>query len=101
MSKVECHLGNPNAYFVRAIIPQSSSAPAPRSAAYRSHQRRRTQQGRAPMVQYRSRSIPIVPSIRAKIMRGAVTAEMDGRLAAYVDAVCRHMREEARWTIRK
>lgn len=90
MSKVEFHLGSPNAYFVRTIIPQSSSAPVLRSTAYRSARRRRTQQGRAPMVQYGSRSIPIVNS--GKIMRGAVAAEMDGRLAAYVDAVFHHMR---------
>jgi 2-hydroxychromene-2-carboxylate isomerase len=31
-----------------------------------------------------------------QIMRGAVAAEMDGRLAAYVDAVFHHMWEEGR-----
>lgn len=89
MSKVEFHLGSPNAYFVRAIIPQSSSAPVLRSAAYRSARRasNSTRPGADGSV---SRSIPIVNT--GKIMRGAVAAEMDGRLAAYVDAVFHHMR---------
>src|SRR5262249_60770852 len=44
----------------------------------------------------RFRMNPHFPVNTVQIMRGAVAAEMDGRLAAYVDAVFHHMWEEGR-----
>jgi len=44
----------------------------------------------------RFRMNPHFPVNTVQIMRGAVAAEMDGRLAAYVDAVFRHMWEEGK-----
>ena len=122
--KVEFHFdfGSPNAYFAHAIIPAIEKrtgatfnyVPVLLGGVFK------LTNNLAPMVQFkgiknkleyqrleaqrfikkhgvkRFRMNPHFPVNTAQIMRGAVAAEMDGRLADYVDAVFRHMWEEGR-----
>jgi len=122
--KVEFHFdfGSPNAYFAHAIIPAIEKrtgatfnyVPVLLGGVFK------LTNNLAPMVQFkgiknkleyqrleaqrfikkhgvkRFRMNPHFPVNTVQIMRGAVAAEMDGRLADYVDAVFRHMWEEGR-----
>jgi len=122
--KVEFHFdfGSPNAYFAHAIIPtiekrtgaRFNYVPVLLGGVFK------LTNNQAPMVQFkdiknkleyqrletqrfigkhgfkRFRMNPHFPVNTVQIMRGAVAAEMDGSLAAYVDAVFRHMWEEGR-----
>ena len=124
MPKVEFHFdfGSPNAYFAHAIIPAIETrtgatfnyVPVLLGGVFK------LTNNQAPMVQFkdiknkleyqrletqrfvkkhglnRFRMNPHFPVNTVQIMRGAVAAEMDGRLAAYVDAVFRHMWEEGK-----
>jgi 2-hydroxychromene-2-carboxylate isomerase len=124
MPKVEFHfdLGSPNAYFAHAIIPAIEKrtgaifnyVPVLLGGVFK------LTNNQAPMVQFkgiknkleyqrletqrfikkhglkRFRMNPHFPVNTVQIMRGAVAAEMDGGLAAYVDAVFRHMWEDGR-----
>ena len=124
MPKVELHFdfGSPNAYFAHAIIPAIETrtgatfnyVPVLLGGVFK------LTNNQAPMVQFkdiknkleyqrletqrfikkhglnRFRMNPHFPVNTVQIMRGAVAAEMDGRLAAYVDAVFRHMWEEGK-----
>jgi 2-hydroxychromene-2-carboxylate isomerase len=122
--KVEFHFdfGSPNAYFAHAIIPAIEKrtgatfnyVPVLLGGVFK------LTNNQAPMVQFkgiknkleyqrletqrfikkhglkRFKMNPHFPVNTVQIMRGAVAAEMDGRLAVYVDAVFRHMWEEGR-----
>jgi 2-hydroxychromene-2-carboxylate isomerase len=124
MPKVEFHFdfGSPNAYFAHAIIPAIEKrtgatfnyVPVLLGGVFK------LTNNQAPMVQFKGiknklayqlletqrfikkhglkqfKMNPHFPVNTVQIMRGAVAAEMDGRLAAYVDAVFRHMWEEGR-----
>ena len=124
MPKVEFHFdfGSPNAYFAHAIIPAIERrtgatfnyVPVLLGGVFK------LTNNQAPMVQFkdiknkleyqrletqrfikkhglkRFRMNPHFPVNTVQIMRGAVAAEMDGRLAEYVDAVFRHMWEDGR-----
>jgi 2-hydroxychromene-2-carboxylate isomerase len=124
MPKVEFHFdfGSPNAYFAHEIIPAIEKrtgatfkyAPVLLGGVFK------LTNNQAPMVQFkgiknkleyqrletqrfikkhglkRFRMNPHFPVNTVQIMRGAVAAEMDGGLAAYVDAVFRHMWEDGR-----
>jgi len=124
MPMVEFHFdfGSPNAYFAHEIIPTIEErtgatfnyVPVLLGGVFK------LTNNQAPMVQFKGiknkleyqrleiqRFIkkhglkrftmnPHFPVNTVQIMRGAVAAEMDGRLAEYVDAVFRHMWEEGR-----
>ena len=124
MPKVEFHFdfGSPNAYFAHAIIPAIEKrtgatfnyVPVLLGGVFK------LTNNQAPMVQFkdiknkleyqrlevqrfvkkhglnRFKMNPHFPVNTVQIMRGAVAAEMDGRLATYVDAVFCHMWEEGR-----
>jgi 2-hydroxychromene-2-carboxylate isomerase len=124
MPKVEFHFdfGSPNAYFAHEIIPAIEKrtgatfkyVPVLLGGVFK------LTNNQAPMVQFkgiknkleyqrletqrfikkhglkRFRMNPHFPVNTVQIMRGAVAAEMDGGLAAYVDAVFRHMWEDGR-----
>jgi len=124
MPKVEFHFdfGSPNAYFAHAIIPAIEKrtgatfhyVPVLLGGVFK------LTNNQAPMVQFkdiknkleyqrletqrfikkhglkRFKMNPHFPVNTVQIMRGAVAAEMDGRFAAYVDAVFRHMWEDGR-----
>ena len=122
--KVEFHFdfGSPNAYFAHAIIPAiekrtgatfnyvpvllggvfkltNNQAPMVQFKGIKNkleYQRLETQRFIKKYGLKRFRMNPHFPVNTVQIMRGAVAAEMDGRLAAYVDAVFRHMWEEGR-----
>jgi len=124
MAKVEFHFdfGSPNAYFAHAIIPAiekrtgvtfnyvpvllggvfkltNNQAPMVQFKGIKNkleYQRLETQRFIKKYGLKRFRMNPHFPVNTVQIMRGAVAAEMDGRLAAYVDAVFRHMWEEGR-----
>jgi 2-hydroxychromene-2-carboxylate isomerase len=121
-AKVEFHFdfGSPNAYFAHKLIPaveQRTGAkfvyvPVLLGGVFK------LTNNQAPMVQFkgiknkleyqqletrrfiarhgltRFKMNPHFPVNTVQIMRGATAAEMDGRLAPYVDAVFRHMWEE-------
>jgi 2-hydroxychromene-2-carboxylate isomerase len=124
MPKVEFHFdfGSPNAYFAHEIIPAIEKrtgatfkyVPVLLGGVFK------LTNNQAPMVQFkgiknkleyqrletqrfikkhglkRFRMNPHFPVNTVQIMRGAVAAEMDGGLPAYVDAVFRHMWEDGR-----
>jgi 2-hydroxychromene-2-carboxylate isomerase len=124
MPKVEFHFdfGSPNAYFAHEIIPAIEKrtgatfnyVPVLLGGVFK------LTNNQAPMVQFkgiknkleyqrletqrfikkhglkRFRMNPHFPVNTVQIMRGAVAAEMDRGLAAYVDAVFRHMWEDGR-----
>ena len=122
--KVEFHFdfGSPNAYFAHAIIPAiekrtgatfnyvpvllggvfkltNNQAPMVQFKGIKNkleYQRLETQRFIKKYGLKRFRMNPHFPVNTVQIMRGAVAAEMDGRLADYVDAVFRHMWEEGR-----
>jgi len=124
MPKVEFHFdfGSPNAYFAHAIIPAiekrtgatfnyvpvllggvfkltNNQAPMVQFKGIKNkleYQRLETQRFIKKYGLKRFRMNPHFPVNTVQIMRGAVAAEMDGRLADYVDAVFRHMWEEGR-----
>jgi 2-hydroxychromene-2-carboxylate isomerase len=122
--KVEFHFdfGSPNAYFAHKLIPEIEKrtgatfhyVPVLLGGVFK------LTNNQAPMVQFKGiknkleyqrletqrfiskhglsqfKMNPHFPINTVQIMRGAVAAQMDGRLAAYVDAVFRHMWEEGR-----
>jgi len=122
--KVEFHFdfGSPNAYFAHKLIPEIEKrtgatfqyVPVLLGGVFK------LTNNQAPMVQFKGiknkleyqrletrrfirkhglsqfRMNPHFPVNTLHIMRGAVAAQMDGRLAAYVDGVFRHMWEEGR-----
>jgi len=124
MPKVEFHFdfGSPNAYFAHAIIPAiekrtgatfnyvpvllggvfkltNNQAPMVQFKGIKNkleYQRLETQRFIKKYGLKRFRMNPHFPVNTVQIMRGAVAAEMDGRLADYIDAVFRHMWEEGR-----
>jgi 2-hydroxychromene-2-carboxylate isomerase len=122
MPKVEFHFdfGSPNAYFAHELIPAierrtgatfdyvpvllggvfkltNNQAPMVQFKGIKNkleYQRLETQRFISRHGLARFKMNPHFPVNTVQIMRGAVAAEMDGKLAAYVDTVFRHMWEQ-------
>jgi 2-hydroxychromene-2-carboxylate isomerase len=124
MPKVEFHFdfGSPNAYLAHKLLPAiekrtgatftyvpvllggvfkltNNQAPMAQFKGVKNkleYQRLETQRfiNRHGLSQFKTN--PHFPINTVQIMRGAVAAEMDGRLAAYADAVFRHVWEQGR-----
>src|SRR5262249_48597184 len=117
--KVEFHFdfGSPNAYFAHKLLPAiekrtgatftyvpvllggvfkltNNQAPMAHFKGIKTHLEHHRFSKRTRLSQ--AKTNPPSPSNPVQILRGAVAAEMDGRLATYADAVFRHVWEEGR-----